>query len=58
MRAHVALAVIAAGAAAVLVLWWHSTRGIVGAGGVLTAAGEGLGLGYIQSSQSALDIGA
>jgi len=43
-RAPVALAVIAAGAVAVLVLWWHSTRDIVGAGGVLTAAGEGLGL--------------
>ncbi len=27
-RAPAALAVIAAGAAAVLVLWWHSTHGI------------------------------
>jgi ferredoxin-NADP reductase len=43
-RAPVALAVIAAGAAAVLALWWHSTRAIAGPGGFLTTVGEGLGL--------------
>ena len=44
LRAPAALAVMAAGAAAVLALWWHSTRGIVGPGGLLTTLGEGLGL--------------
>ena len=38
------LALIAAGTAAVLVLWWHSTRAIVGPGGALTTLGEALGL--------------
>ena len=38
------LALIAAGTAAVLALWWHSTRAIVGPGGALTTLGEGLGL--------------
>ena len=38
------LALIAAGTAAVLALWWHSTRAIVGPGGALTTIGEGLGL--------------
>ena len=43
-RASAVLAAIAAGAAAVLVLWWHSTRAIAGPGGFLTTVGEGLGL--------------
>jgi predicted ferric reductase len=43
-RARAALAAIAAGAAAVLALWWHSTRAVAGPGGLLTTAGEGLGL--------------
>ncbi len=38
------LAAIAAGAAAVLVLWWHSTLSIIGLGGWLTGVGEILGL--------------
>jgi len=38
------LAAIGAGAVAVLVLWWHSTLAIRGAGGWLTGAGEILGL--------------
>src|SRR6202034_3726069 len=38
------LALISAGTAAVLALWWHSTRAIVGPGGALTTLGEGLGL--------------
>jgi len=38
------LALIAAGTAVVLALWWHSTRAIVGPGGALTTLGEGLGL--------------
>ena len=38
------LALIAVGTAAVLALWWHSIRTIVGPGGVLTTLGEGLGL--------------
>ena len=41
---RVTLALTAAGAAAVLALWWHSTRAIVGPGGALTTVGEGLGL--------------
>ena len=41
---RVILALIAAGAAAVLALWWHSTHAIVGPGGALTTVGEGLGL--------------
>jgi ferredoxin-NADP reductase len=40
----VTLTLGAAGAAAVLFLWWHSTRAIVGPGGALTTLGEGLGL--------------
>ena len=38
------LAAIAAGAAAVLALWWHSTLSLSGLGGWLTGAGEILGL--------------
>ena len=38
------LALISAGTAAVIALWWHSTRTIVGPGGALTTLGEGLGL--------------
>ena len=38
------LTAIAAGAAAVLVLWWHSTLSLAGFGGWLTGAGEILGL--------------
>jgi len=38
------LAAIAAGAVAVLALWWHSTLSIAGFGGWLTGAGEILGL--------------
>ena len=38
------LTAIAAGAAAVLALWWHSTLSISGLGGWLTGAGEILGL--------------
>ncbi len=38
------LAAICAGAAAVLVLWWHSTLTIAGLGGFVTGAGEILGL--------------
>ena len=38
------LALISAGTAAVLALWWHSTRAIVGPGGALTTLGEALGL--------------
>lgn len=38
------LAAIAAGAAAVLALWWHSTLVVSGLGGWLTGAGEILGL--------------
>ena len=38
------LAAIAAGAIAVLALWWHSTLLVSGAGGWLTGAGEILGL--------------
>jgi predicted ferric reductase len=38
------LAAIAAGAVAVLALWWHSTLSITGFGGWLTGAGEILGL--------------
>ncbi len=38
------LAVIGTGAAAVLVLWWHSTPGVSGLGGWLTGAGQILGL--------------
>jgi ferredoxin-NADP reductase len=41
---RVTLTLTAVGAAAVLALWWHSTRGIVGPGGLLTTLGEGLGL--------------
>jgi ferredoxin-NADP reductase len=41
---RVTLTLTAAGAAAVLALWWHSTRAIVGPGGALTTIGEGLGL--------------
>jgi ferredoxin-NADP reductase len=41
---RVTLTLTAAGAAAVLALWWHSTRAIVGPGGALTTVGEGLGL--------------
>ncbi len=44
MGPRVALTLTAAGAAAVLALWWHSTRAIAGAGGALTTVGEGLGL--------------
>jgi predicted ferric reductase len=43
-RATAVLASITAGAVVVVIGWWHSTRGIAGPGGVLTAAGEGLGL--------------
>jgi ferredoxin-NADP reductase len=42
--ARVTLTLTAVGAAAVLALWWHSTRAIVGPGGLLTTLGEGLGL--------------
>src|ERR1700756_2464407 len=38
------LAAIAAGAAVVLALWWHSTLSLAGFGGWLTGAGEILGL--------------
>ncbi len=38
------LTAIAAGAAAVLALWWHSTLSLTGFGGWLTGAGEILGL--------------
>ena len=38
------LTAIAAGAAAVLALWWHSTLSLAGFGGWLTGAGEILGL--------------
>jgi predicted ferric reductase len=38
------LAVIAAGALAVVALWWHSTPDVSGLGGWLTGAGEVLGL--------------
>jgi predicted ferric reductase len=38
------LAAIAAGAVAVLALWWHSTLSLAGLGGWLTGAGEILGL--------------
>ena len=38
------LAVIIAGAVAVIALWWHSTPGVHGLGGWLTGAGEVLGL--------------
>jgi ferredoxin-NADP reductase len=41
---RVTLTLTAAGAAAVIALWWHSTRAIVGPGGALTTIGEGLGL--------------
>ena len=41
---RVTLTLTAVGAAAVLALWWHSTRAIVGPGGALTTLGEGLGL--------------
>ena len=41
---RVALTLGGVGAAAVLALWWHSTRTIVGPGGLLTTVGEGLGL--------------
>ncbi len=37
-------ALIALGAAAVLILWWHSTLAVSGLGGWLTGAGEILGL--------------
>jgi predicted ferric reductase len=43
-RPSAVLAAIAVGAAAVLALWWHSTRAIAGPGGFLTTVGEGLGL--------------
>ena len=38
------LTAIAAGAVAVLALWWHSTLSLAGFGGWLTGAGEILGL--------------
>jgi len=38
------LAVIGLGAVAVLVLWWRSTPSLAGAGTLLTAAGDALGL--------------
>ena len=41
---RVTLTLAVAGGAAVLALWWHSTRGIVGPGGALTTLGEALGL--------------
>jgi ferredoxin-NADP reductase len=41
---RVTLTLGALGAVAVLGLWWHSTRTIVGPGGALTTLGEGLGL--------------
>ena len=41
---RVTLTLAVAGGAAVLALWWHSTRSIVGPGGALTTLGEGLGL--------------
>ena len=41
---RVTLTLAVAGGAAVLGLWWHSTRGIVGPGGALTTLGEALGL--------------
>jgi len=44
VRPGALLAIIGAGAAAVLVLWWHSTLAISGLGGWLTGAGEVLGL--------------
>ena len=45
---RVLLALISAGAAGVLYLWWYSTPSIVGLGGWLTGAGEicGLECGY------------
>jgi predicted ferric reductase len=42
--ARAVLAAIAAGALAVLVLWWHGTRSVSGLGGWLTGAGQILGL--------------
>jgi ferredoxin-NADP reductase len=44
MGPRVTLTLTAAGATAVLALWWHSTRAIAGPGGALTTVGEGLGL--------------
>jgi predicted ferric reductase len=44
VRPGALLAIIGAGAAAVLALWWHSTLAISGLGGWLTGAGEVLGL--------------
>jgi predicted ferric reductase len=44
VRPGVLLAVIGAGAAAVLALWWHATLTISGFGDWLTGAGEVLGL--------------
>jgi predicted ferric reductase len=42
--ARAVLAVIGAGGAAVIGLWWHSTHAVTGLGGWLTGAGEMLGL--------------
>jgi predicted ferric reductase len=44
VRPGALLAIIGAGAATVLALWWHSTLVISGLGGWLTGAGEILGL--------------
>jgi predicted ferric reductase len=44
VRPGALLAIIGAGAAAVLVLWWRSTLAVSGLGGWLTGAGEILGL--------------
>jgi predicted ferric reductase len=44
VRPGALLAIIGAGAVAVLALWWHSTLAISGLGGWLTGAGEVLGL--------------
>ncbi len=44
VRAGAALAAIAAGAVAVLALWWHDTPSVVGLGGWLTNAGRITGL--------------
>ena len=42
--ARAVLAVIAAGALAVIALWWHSTPSVTGLGGWLRGAGQVLGL--------------
>lgn len=44
VRPRALLALIGAGTAAVLFLWWHGTVSVSGLGGWLTGAGEALGL--------------